>query len=441
MLQLGKSLPEVHGSVVVPSGTGFWRKMLAFAGPAFLVSVGYMDPGNWATDIEAGARFGYQLLWVLLLSNGMALLLQSLSARLGIATGRDLAQACREFYPEPWGAMLYLPCQIAIVACDLAEVLGGAVGLSLLTGWPLLLCAGVVSINVFFMLLLQARGMRWLEAGVLSLVTVIGLCYVAELWLANADWGAVMAGYLGPKLSGIRPAHGGTSDLYVAIAMIGATVMPHNLYLHSALVQTRRIEPSVAGKKEAAKFNLIDSAVALNAAFLVNSSILIVAAAVFFRNGVEVKELRQAYETLTPLAGTALAGTLFAVALLASGQSSTLTGTLAGQIVMEGFLRWRVAPWVSRISTRVLALLPAILTILWRGEEGTYDLLILSQVILSLQLPFAVIPLIYFTGRKDLMGELVTRPLWNGLAWGVAALLTALNVWLVYETVMGWFAP
>ena len=441
MLQLGKSLPEVHGSVVVPSGAGFWRKMLAFAGPAFLVSVGYMDPGNWATDIEAGARFGYQLLWVLLLSNGMALLLQSLSARLGIATGRDLAQACREFYPEPWGAMLYLPCQIAIVACDLAEVLGGAVGLSLLTGWPLLLCAGVVSINVFFMLLLQARGMRWLEAGVLSLVTVIGLCYVAELWLANADWGAVMAGYLGPKLSGIRPAHGWTSDLYVAIAMIGATVMPHNLYLHSALVQTRRIEPSVTGKKEAAKFNLIDSAVALNAAFLVNSSILIVAAAVFFRNGVEVKELRQAYETLTPLAGTALAGTLFAVALLASGQSSTLTGTLAGQIVMEGFLRWRVAPWVSRISTRVLALLPAILTILWRGEEGTYDLLILSQVILSLQLPFAVIPLIYFTGRKDLMGELVTRPLWNGLAWGVAALLTALNVWLVYETVMGWFAP
>jgi manganese transport protein len=441
MLQLGKSLPEVHGSVVVPSGAGFWRKMLAFAGPAFLVSVGYMDPGNWATDIEAGARFGYQLLWVLLLSNGMALLLQSLSARLGIATGRDLAQACREFYPEPWGAMLYLPCQIAIVACDLAEVLGGAVGLSLLTGWPLLLCAGVVSINVFFMFLLQARGMRWLEAGILSLVTVIGLCYVAELWLANADWGAVMAGYLGPKLSGIRPAGGGTSDLYVAIAMIGATVMPHNLYLHSALVQTRRIDPSVAGKKEAAKFNLIDSAVALNAAFLVNSSILIVAAAVFFRNGVEVKELRQAYETLTPLAGTVLAGTLFAVALLASGQSSTLTGTLAGQIVMEGFLRWRVAPWVSRISTRVLALLPAVLTILWRGEEGTYDLLILSQVILSLQLPFAVIPLIYFTGRKDLMGELVTRPLWNGLAWGVAALLTALNVWLVYETVMGWLTP
>ena len=441
MLQVRKSLPEVHGSIAVPGGVGFWRKMLAFAGPAFLVSVGYMDPGNWVTDIEAGARFGYQLLWVLLLSNGMALLLQSLSARLGIATGRDLAQACREFYPEPWGKLLYIPCQVAIVACDLAEVLGGAVGLSLLTGWPLLGCAGVVSVNVIFMFLLQARGMRWLEAGILSLVTVIGLCYVVELWLAKADWAAVFAGYLGPKLTGIRPAGGGTSDLYVAIAMIGATVMPHNLYLHSALVQTRRIEPTTVGKKEAAKFNLIDSAVALNAAFLVNSAILILAASVFFRNGVEVKELRQAYETLTPLVGTAFAGTLFAVALLASGQSSTLTGTLAGQIVMEGFLRWRVAPWVSRLSTRFLALIPAVVVILWRGEEGTYDLLILSQVILSLQLPFAVIPLIYFTGRKDLMGELVTKPFWKVLAWGIAALLTTLNVWLVYETVLGWVAP
>jgi len=440
MLQIGKSLPEVHGSVAIPVTAGFWRKMLAFAGPAFLVSVGYMDPGNWATDIEAGARFGYQLLWVLLLSNGMALLLQSLSARLGIVTGRDLAQACREFYPHPWGALLYLPCQIAIVACDLAEVLGGAVGLSLLTGWPLLVCAGVVSVNVFFLFLLQARGMRWLEAGILSLVTVIGLCYVVELWLAKADWAAVLAGYFGPKLTGIRPPHGGTSDLYVAIGMIGATVMPHNLYLHSALVQTRRIEPTGEGRREAAKFNLIDSAVALNAAFLVNSSILIVAAAVFFQNAIEVKELRQAYETLSPLVGTAMAGTLFAVALLASGQSSTLTGTLAGQIVMEGFLQWRIAPWISRMGTRFLALIPAVLVILWRGEQGTYDLLILSQVILSFQLPFAVIPLIHFTGRKDLMGEMVTKPFWKVLAWAVAGLLTGLNIWLVYETLRGWFS-
>jgi manganese transport protein len=441
MLQIGKSLPEVHGSVAIPVTAGFWRKMLAFAGPAFLVSVGYMDPGNWATDIEAGARFGYQLLWVLLLSNGMALLLQSLSARLGIVTGRDLAQACREFYPHPWGALLYLPCQIAIVACDLAEVLGGAVGLSLLTGWPLLVCAGVISVNVFFLFLLQARGMRWLEAGILSLVTVIGLCYVVELWLAKADWAAVLAGYFGPKLTGIRPAHGGTSDLYVAIGMIGATVMPHNLYLHSALVQTRRIEPTGEGRREAAKFNLIDSAVALNAAFLVNSSILIVAAAVFFQNGIEVKELRQAYETLSPLVGTAMAGTLFAVALLASGQSSTLTGTLAGQIVMEGFLQWRIAPWISRMGTRFLALIPAVLVILWKGEQGTYDLLILSQVILSLQLPFAVIPLIHFTGRKDLMGEMVTKPIWKVVAWAVAGLLIGLNVWLVYETFLRWFSP
>ena len=440
MLQIGKSLPEVHGSVAVPVTAGFWRKMLAFAGPAFLVSVGYMDPGNWATDIEAGARFGYQLLWVLLLSNGMALLLQSLSARLGIVTGRDLAQACREFYPHPWGALLYLPCQIAIVACDLAEVLGGAVGLSLLTGWPLLVCAGVVSVNVFFLFLLQARGMRWLEAGILSLVTVIGLCYVVELWLAKADWAAVLRGYFGPNLTGVRPAHGGTSDLYVAIGMIGATVMPHNLYLHSALVQTRRIEPTGEGRREAAKFNLIDSAVALNAAFLVNSSILIVAAAVFFQNGVEVKELRQAYETLSPLVGTAMAGTLFAVALLASGQSSTLTGTLAGQIVMEGFLQWRIAPWISRMGTRFLALIPAVLVILWKGEQGTYDLLILSQVILSLQLPFAVIPLIHFTGRKDLMGEMVTKPFWKVVAWAVAGLLIGLNVWLVYETFLRWFS-
>ncbi len=433
-------MPEVHRTVQVPMGGGFWKKMLAFAGPAFLVSVGYMDPGNWATDIEAGSRFGYQLLWVLLLSNGMALLLQSLAARLGIATGRDLAQACREFYPEPWGALLYVPCQLAIVACDLAEVLGGAVGLSLLMGWPLLACAGVVSVNVFFMFLLQARGMRWLEAGVLSLVMMIGLCYVVELWLAQVDWAAVLSGYLGPKLTGVRPVHGGTSDLYVAIAMIGATVMPHNLYLHSALVQTRQIEPTDKGRKEAAKFNLIDSAVALNGAFLVNSSILILAAAVFYRYGVEVKELRQAYETLTPLVGTALAGALFALALLASGQSSTLTGTLAGQIVMEGFLNWRVSPWVSRMSTRLLALIPAVGVILWRGEAGTYDLLILSQVILSLQLPFAVIPLIYFTGRKDLMGEMVTKPFWKMAAWGVATLLTGLNGWLIYETIVGWIS-
>ena len=426
-----KSLSEVHGTVGVPGQGGFWRKMLAFGGPAFLVSVGYMDPGNWATDIEAGSRFGYSLLWVLLLSNAMALLLQSLAARLGIVSGRDLAQACREFLPHPWGVLLYIPCQVAIVACDLAEVLGGAVGLNLLTGWPLLPCALVISLNVFFMFFLQARGMRWLEAGIVALVATIGGCYLVEIWLAQPDWSGVLAGLLRPKLSGERFG-GETSDLYVAIGIIGATVMPHNLYLHSALVQTRMVSPTPEGRKEAIRYNFIDSAVALNGAFLVNAAILIVAASVFFRNGVVVSELQQAHATLSPLVGGA-AATLFAVALLASGQSSTLTGTLAGQIVMEGFLHLRVSPWISRSLTRVLALIPAVVVILWKGDKGTYDLLILSQVILSLQLPFAVIPLIAFTGSKKIMGDLAIGPMFKALSWIVAALLVSLNSWLLWE--------
>lgn len=428
-----KSLSEVHGTVGVPGQGGFWRKMLAFGGPAFLVSVGYMDPGNWATDIEAGSRFGYSLLWVLLLSNAMALLLQSLAARLGIVSGRDLAQACREFLPHPWGLLLYIPCQVAIVACDLAEVLGGAVGLNLLTGWPLLSCALVISLNVFVMFFLQARGMRWLEAGIMALVATVGGCYLVEIWLAQPDWSGVLAGLLTPRLSGDRIA-GNTSDLYVAIGIIGATVMPHNLYLHSALVQTRAVDPTPEGKREAIRYNFIDSAVALNGAFLVNAAILIVAASVFFRNGVSVNELQQAHATLHPLVGGA-AATLFAVALLASGQSSTLTGTLAGQIVMEGFLHLRMSPWISRSLTRVLALIPAVIAILWKGDKGTYDLLILSQVVLSLQLPFAVIPLIAFTGSKKIMGDLAIGPNIKGLAWVVAALLVSLNSWLLWELV------
>jgi len=405
--------------------------MLAFGGPAFLVSVGYMDPGNWATDIEAGSRFGYSLLWVLLLSNAMALLLQSLAARLGIVSGRDLAQACREFLPNPWGVLLYIPCQVAIVACDLAEVLGGAVGLNLLTGWPLLTCALVISLNVFVMFFLQARGMRWLEAGIVALVATIGGCYLVEIWLAQPDWSGVLAGLLKPKLSGERLG-GGTSDLYVAIGIIGATVMPHNLYLHSALVQTRAVAPTPEGGKEAIRYNFIDSAVALNGAFLVNAAILIVAASVFFRNGVVVSELQQAHATLTPLVGGAAAA-LFAVALLASGQSSTLTGTLAGQIVMEGFLHLRLSPWISRTLTRVLALIPAVIVILWKGDKGTYGLLILSQVVLSLQLPFAVIPLIAFTGSRKIMGDLAIGVWLKIVAWAVAALLVSLNSWLLWE--------
>ena len=430
-----KSLSEVHGTVGVPHQGGFWRKMLAFGGPAFLVSVGYMDPGNWATDIEAGSRFGYSLLWVLLLSNAMALLLQSLAARLGIVSGRDLAQACREFLPHPWGVLLYIPCQVAIVACDLAEVLGGAVGLNLLTGWPLLTCALVISLNVFVMFFLQARGMRWLEAGIMALVATVGGCYLVEIWLAQPDWSGVLSGLLTPKLSGARIA-GNTSDLYVAIGIIGATVMPHNLYLHSALVQTRAVSPTLEGKREAIRYNFIDSAVALNGAFLVNAAILILAASVFFRNGVPVSELQQAHATLQPLVGGA-AATLFAVALLASGQSSTLTGTLAGQIVMEGFLHLRMSPWISRSLTRVLALIPAVIAILWKGDKGTYSLLILSQVVLSLQLPFAVIPLIAFTGNKKIMGDLAIGPKIKGLAWVVAALLVSLNSWLLWETFAG----
>jgi len=426
-----KSLSEVHGTVGVPGQGGFWRKMLAFGGPAFLVSVGYMDPGNWATDIEAGSRFGYSLLWVLLLSNAMALLLQSLAARLGIVSGRDLAQACREFLPNPWGVLLYIPCQVAIVACDLAEVLGGAVGLNLLTGWPLLTCALVISLNVFVMFFLQARGMRWLEAGIVALVATIGGCYLVEIWLAQPDWSGVLAGLLKPKLSGERLG-GGTSDLYVAIGIIGATVMPHNLYLHSALVQTRAVAPTPEGRKEAIRYNFIDSAVALNGAFLVNAAILIVAASVFFRNGVVVSELQQAHATLTPLVGGAAAA-LFAVALLASGQSSTLTGTLAGQIVMEGFLHLRLSPWISRTLTRVLALIPAVIVILWKGDKGTYGLLILSQVVLSLQLPFAVIPLIAFTGSRKIMGDLAIGVWLKIVAWAVAALLVSLNSWLLWE--------
>lgn len=426
-----KSLSEVHGTVGVPGQGGFWRKMLAFGGPAFLVSVGYMDPGNWATDIEAGSRFGYSLLWVLLLSNAMALLLQSLAARLGIGSGRDLAQACREFLPHPWGLLLYVPCQVAIVACDLAEVLGGAVGLNLLTGWPLLTCALVISLNVFFMFLLQARGMRWLEAGIVALVATIGGCYLVEIFLAQPDWSGVLAGLFRPGLSGARVG-GDTSDLYVAIGIIGATVMPHNLYLHSALVQTRMVPPTLEGKKEAIRYNFIDSAIALNGAFLVNAAILIVAASVFFRHGLVVNELQEAHATLAPLMG-GMAANLFAVALLASGQSSTLTGTLAGQIVMEGFLHLRMSPWISRSLTRVLALIPAVIVILWKGDKGTYDLLILSQVILSLQLPFAVIPLIAFTGSRKVMGELAIGPGTKILAWAVAGLLVSLNGWLLWE--------
>ena len=359
-------MPEVHGSIAIPAHASLWKKILAYSGPAYLVSVGYMDPGNWATDIEGGARFGYRLLWVLLVSNLMAVLLQTLAARLGIVTGRDLAQACRDHYPKRVSLALWVLCEIAIAACDLAEVLGGAVGLNLLTGLPLLACVCVMAADVFLILFLQHRGMRWLEAVVVTLVATIGFCYVFEILFAHPDWGGVLHGLVTPRLTGQRPIR--ADDLYMAMGIIGATVMPHNLYLHSALVQTRRIERTPQGIRSANRFNLFDCMVALNLAFFVNVAILVMAAAVFYRHGIVVTELKQAYQTLTPLVGHAAAGVVFAVALICSGQSSTLTGTLAGQIVMEGFLQIRLQPWLRRMMTRLVAIVPAVIVIAIAGR-------------------------------------------------------------------------
>ena len=366
------SLPEVHESIPVPQHWSFWRKMLAFSGPAYLVSVGYMDPGNWATSIEGGARFGYRLIWVILLSNLMAILLQTLAARLGIVTRRDLAQACRDFYPKPVAMMLWVLCEIAIAACDLAELLGGAIGVNLLTGLPLIWAVCLMTLDVFIILLLQRRGMRLVEAIIVSLVATIGLSYVVEIIFAHAEWGPVLKGLIMPRLTGKSMEPGGPTDLYIAMGILGATVMPHNLYLHSALVQTRRIERTPQGVRTANKFNFIDSVLALNVAFFVNAAILVMSAAVFYRHGVVVHELKQAYLTLSPLVGHSAASVLFAVALICSGQSSTLTGTLAGQIVMEGFLHIRVEPWLRRLITRALAIVPAIIVIVLQGEQGSY---------------------------------------------------------------------
>jgi manganese transport protein len=403
--------------------------MFAFAGPAYLVSVGYMDPGNWATDLEGGARFGYQLLWVLVMSNAMAILLQTLSARLGIVRGRDLAQACREHYPRPVNLALWVICEIAIAACDLAEVLGTAIGLKLLFGIPLLIGVLITAADTFLVLWLQRFGMRVLEAFILSLVTVIGICFLIEIVLARPVWTEV-AGGLAPRLS--------RESLYVAIGILGATVMPHNLYLHSALVQTRRIGQSPAAKRQACRYNLVDSVVALNGALLVNAAILVMSSAVFFKRGIVVHEVEQAQQLLAPLLGTAVASIAFAVALISSGQSSTITGTMAGQIVMEGFLNIRLRPWVRRLVTRALAIIPAAITIAVAGDQATYKLLILSQVILSLQLPFAVIPLIHFTSDLERMRSFASPRWLAALAWTAAAIIVGLNVRLVVSTLGEW---
>ncbi len=401
-----------------------WRRMFAFAGPAYLVSVGYMDPGNWATDLEGGARFGYALIWVLIMSNFMAILLQTLSARLGIVSGRDLAQACRETYPRPVTFALWVLCEIAIAACDLAEVLGAAIALNLLFHIPLLIGVLCTAADTLLLLWFQGLGIRYIEAFILSLITVMAGCFCIEIALAKPVFSQVMLGVV---------PHINSKSLYVAIGMLGATVMPHNLYLHSALVQTRQIGHTAASKLRACRYNLVDSVVALNAALLVNLAILILSAAVFFRKGIVVTEIQQAHVLLVPLLGTAFAGILFGVALLCSGQSSTLTGTLAGQIVMEGFLNFRMRPWLRRLITRTIAIVPAAIVIYLSGDRGTYQLLILSQVILSMQLPFAVIPLIHFTSDKRRMGIFANRAWVKVLSWVVAILILALNIWLLAD--------
>jgi manganese transport protein len=401
-----------------------WRRMFAFAGPAYLVSVGYMDPGNWATDLEGGARFGYALIWVLVMSNLMAILLQTLSARLGIVSGRDLAQACRETYPRPITISLWVLCEIAIAACDLAEVLGAAIALNLLFHIPLLIGVLLTAADTLLLLWFQGLGIRYVEAFILALIAVMATCFCIEIVLAKPVASQVFLGVI-PRISG--------KTLYVAIGMLGATVMPHNLYLHSALVQTRQIGHSDAGKLRACRYNLVDSVVALNAALLVNLAILILSAAVFFRHGIVVTEIQQAHLLLVPLLGTAFAGILFAVALLCSGQSSTLTGTLAGQIVMEGFLNIRMRPWLRRLITRTIAIIPAAFVIYISGDKGTYQLLILSQVILSMQLPFAVIPLIHFTSDRRRMGAFANKLWVQLLSWAAAILILGLNIWLLVD--------
>ncbi len=424
------SLPEVHSSVAIPHGAGFWKKMLAFAGPGYLVAVGYMDPGNWATDLAGGARFGYTLLSVIMLSNLMAILLQALAARLGIASGRDLAQACRDSYSKPTTIFLWILCEIAIAACDLAEVLGAAIALQLLFGLPLIWGVCLTALDVLIVLFLQHRGFRYVEALVVSLILLIAGSFAVEIWLAKPDLGDIAMGFI-PRTEILR----NSEMLYIAIGILGATVMPHNLYLHSSIVQTRKYRDTHEGKQEAIRFATLDSSVALMSALFINAAILIMASATFHGTEYEsVAEIGDAHKLLSPLLGSSLASTLFAVALLCSGQNATLTGTLAGQIVMEGFINLRIRPWLRRLVTRLIAIIPAVIVILIYGDEGSGPLLILSQVVLSLQLPFAVFPLVAFTSNRAKMGEFAS-PLWvKVLAWTVAIVIGALNVWLLYQT-------
>src|SRR5262252_9574068 len=427
---LSPSLPEAHRTIPIVSELSWLRKVLAFAGPGYLVAVGYMDPGNWATDLGGGAKFGYTLLSVILLSNLMAMLLQALSAKLGIVSGRDLAQACRESYSKPVSFALWVVCEIAIAACDLAEVLGSAVAVTLLFGLPLLAGVVITALDVLIVLALQGRGFRLIEAFVITLIGTIAACFAYEIFFAQPLWRDAVQGFV-PRMEILK----NREMVYIAIGILGATVMPHNLYLHSSIVQTRAFSTDTSGKREALRFAVFDSTLALGFALFINAAILVLGAAAFHTRGLhEVAEISDAYKLLTPVLGASLASTLFACALLASGQNSTLTGTLAGQIVMEGFLNLRLKPWLRRLITRAIAIIPAILVIGIAGEGKLTALLILSQVVLSFQLPFAVIPLVQFTSERAKMGEFVNSRLTTVVAWGVTAAILFFNAELLWLT-------
>ena len=429
------SLAEAYRTIPVDGKTWF-RKVMAFAGPGYLVAVGYMDPGNWATDLAGGSRFGYSLLFVILMSNLMAVLLQGLACKLGIVTGRDLAQACRDHYSRPTSIALWIGCEIAIAACDLAEVIGSAIALNLLFGIPLTVGIILTALDVMMVLVLQHKGFRLLEAVVIVLVATVGACFLFELIISRPDLAEVAKGFI-PTTDLIS----NREKLYIGIGILGATVMPHNLYLHSSIVQTRRYEETASGRREAVRFAFIDSTIALTFALFINAAILIVAAATFHTTGhADVAEIQDAHKLLTPLLGVGGASAVFAIALLASGQNSTLTGTLAGQIVMEGFLDLRLRPWVRRLITRAIAIVPAVIVSIIAGESGTAKLLVLSQVILSLQLSFAVFPLVQFTSDKAKMGEFANATATRILAYSVAVLIASLNVWLIVQSIQGWLA-
>jgi manganese transport protein len=424
---MAKSLPEVHKSIPVPKDYGFLRKLLVFAGPGFLVAVGYMDPGNWATDLAGGSKFGYALLSVILFSNFFAMLLQHLALKLGIVTGKDLAQMCRDQYSKKTAIFLWLMAEVMIIACDLAEVLGSAIALNLLFGIPILAGVIITALDVLLILLLQNKGFRYIEAVVITLIGTITLAFFTEIFLSSPALAPLLLGFIPTTKLVFNPGM-----LYLAIGILGATVMPHNLYLHSAIVQTRNYEENDEGKTEAIKFATIDSTVALSLALFVNAAILIVSAATFYYKGhTDVAEIGEAYKLLSPLLGTGIASVLFAAALLASGQNSTITGTLAGQIIMEGFINFKIKPWLRRLTTRLMAIIPAIIFIIIYGSHGITNLLILSQVVLSIQLSFAVVPLILFTSSKKIMGNFANSKIIIILSSFVALFIGILNIWLV----------